>query len=82
VLSQFPAGTKTSQYNDLYTRHWETTEFSLSVGGGLDVALTRALALRVASLDYARSWLGDLNGGNSDRGLRFSTSLVLRVGSW
>ena len=82
VLSQLPPDAKTSEYRDLYTRHWEATGFSLSVGGGLDVGLNHALALRVANLDYTRSWLGNLNGTNFDHGLRFSTGLVLRVGTW
>ena len=82
VLSQLPVGTNTQKYYDLYTRHWETTGFSLSVGGGLDVAVNRALALRVAGLEYSRSWLGDLNGRNFDHGLRLSTGVVLRIGTW
>ena len=44
--------------------------------------LNRALALRVANLDYARSWLGDAAGRNFDHRLRFSTGVVLRVGTW
>ena len=52
------------------------------MGGGLDIALNRALALHVANLDYTRSWLGTLNGTNFDRGLRFSAGLILRVGTW
>lgn len=82
VLSQLPGGAQTQKYYDLYTRHWETTGFSLSVGGGLDVGLNRALALRVAGLDYTRSWLGDMNGRNFDHGFRLSTGVVLRVGTW
>ena len=82
VLSQLPADAKKSKYRDLYTQHWETTGFSMSVGGGLDVALNRAFALRVANLDYTRSWLGTLNGKNFDHGLRFSAGVVLRVGTW
>jgi hypothetical protein len=82
ILSKLPPGTETGKYHDLYTRRWETTGFSMSMGGGLDVALNRALALRVANLDYTRSWLGDINGRNFDHGLRFSTGLVLRVGTW
>ena len=82
VLSQAPKGASKSKYHDLYTRHWETTGFSFAVGGGLDVALNRALALRVANVDYTRSWLGDLNGRNFDHGLRVSTGLVLRIGTW
>lgn len=82
VLSRVPAGADKNKYHDLYTKHWETTGFSMAFGGGLDVALNRALALRVANLDYTRSWLGSLNGRNFDHGLRFSTGLVLRVGTW
>jgi hypothetical protein len=82
VLSRVPKGASKSKYHDLYTRHWETTGFSIAVGGGLDVALNRALALRVANVDYTRSWLGDLNGRNFDHGLRVSTGLVLRIGTW
>jgi hypothetical protein len=82
VLSGLPPGAKTSKYRDSYTWHLETTGFSLSVGGGLDVGLNRALAVRVANLDYTRSWLGTLNGTNFDHGLRFSAGLVLRVGTW
>ena len=54
----------------------------MAPGGRLDVALNRALALRVANLDYTRSWLGDLNGRNFDHGLRLSTGIVLRIGTW
>jgi hypothetical protein len=82
LLSQLPPGTDPSKYYDLYTRHWETTGFSLSAGGGLDVALNRALAVRVAGIDYTRSWLGDINGRRFDQGLALSTGLVLRIGTW
>jgi len=82
VLSRVPKGASKSKYHDLYTRHWETTGFSIALGGGLDVALNRALALRVANIDYTRSWLGDLNGRNFDHGFRVSTGLVLRLGTW
>jgi hypothetical protein len=82
VLSRVPKGASKSKYHDLYTRHWETTGFSIAVGGGLDVALNRALAVRIANVDYTRSWLGDLNGRNFDHGFRVSTGLVLRLGTW
>jgi hypothetical protein len=82
VLSQLPPGAKKSKYRDLHTQDWETTGLSLSMGGGLDIAINRALAVRVANLDYTRSWLGTLNGTDFDRGFRFSSGLVLRVGTW
>ena len=66
----------------LYTRQWESTGFSFSAGAGLDVAMNRALALRVANIEYLHSSLGNLNGNHFDRGLRFSAGIVLRVGPW
>jgi len=82
VLAKVPPGADKHKYHDLYTQHWETTGFSMALGGGVDVALNRALALRVANLDYTRSWLGNLNGRNFDHGLRLSTGIVLRIGTW
>jgi len=38
--------------------------------------------MRVANLDCTHSWLGDLNGRNFDQGFRFSTGIVLRLGTW
>jgi len=82
ILSQIPPGANKSKYRDLYTQHWETTGFSVAVGGGLDLALNRALAVRVANFDYTRSWLTELNGRNFNSGYRFSSGLVLRLGTW
>lgn len=63
-------------------RQYETTGFSLSVGGGMDIKLSRALGLQLANLEYVHSWLGNLNGVNLNHGFRLSTGLVLRVGTW
>lgn len=76
------AGEELSEHRDLYLQHWESTGLSLSVGGGLDFGLNRALALRVANLEYVHSCLGNMNGTHFDHSVRFSTGLVLRVGSW
>jgi len=60
----------------------ETTGFSFSVGGGMDIKLNRALGLQLANLEYVHSWLGTLNDVNLNNGFRFSMGLVLRVGTW
>jgi hypothetical protein len=60
----------------------ETTGFSLSIGGGMDIKVTRALGVQLANLEYVHSWLGQLNGINLSQGFRLSTGLVLRVGTW
>jgi hypothetical protein len=82
VLSQLPPGADASSYNSLFTEHWESTGLSISAGGGLDLAINRGLALRVANVEYLHSWLGNLNGHNFDRGFRFTAGLVVRVGNW
>jgi hypothetical protein len=80
VLSQRHAGTQIDR--DLFTQHWEGTGVSVSVGGGLDIAVNRAMALRVVNFEYLHSWLGKINGTDFSQGLRFSAGLVLRLGSW
>jgi hypothetical protein len=75
-------GVKTGGFEAFTTQNYETTGLSMSIGGGLDIGLNRALAVRVANLDYTHSWLADLNGRNFDEGFRFTTGLVLRLGTW
>ncbi|PWT88179.1 MAG: hypothetical protein C5B55_13575 [Blastocatellia bacterium] len=82
AVSNLPPGKKPNSVHDQYARDFETTGFSMSAGGGLDLAVHPALAVRVANLEYVRSWLGQLNGANFDRGFRFSTGIVLRIGTW
>jgi hypothetical protein len=55
---------------------------ALSAGGGVDIALGRAFAWRVGNLEYTRSWLGDVDQLHAANGLRVSSSLVLRIGTW
>jgi hypothetical protein len=66
----------------LHVQHYESTGFSISTGGGLDIKLNNALAVRVANLDYMYSWLRPVAGTDYNRGLRFTTGIVLRVGTW
>jgi hypothetical protein len=67
---------------NLRAQHYESTGPSISTGGGLDVKLNNALALRVANLDYMYSWLHPVAGNDYNQGLRFTTGLVLRIGTW
>ena len=82
VLSGIPAGKDPNDYRYLFTKHWETTGASISVGGGLDLQLSRALALRMANFDYTRSWVPSVNGNDFGHGLRVGTGLILRLGTW
>ncbi len=68
--------------HSLYTRNWETSGFAVAMGGGVDYKINNALAFRVANLDYSHSWNNDLNGTNYENGLKFTSGLVLRMGTW
>ena len=65
-----------------YTRHYETNGFALAGGIGVDYKLNNALAIQVASLDYTRSWTSDLNGVSYQKGVQFTTGVLLRMGTW
>jgi hypothetical protein len=56
--------------------------FALLAGGGMDINVTPALTLRVASLEYSHSWLPPVDRIDASRGVRFSSGLVLRLGTW
>jgi len=65
-----------------YSKHAETNGLTIQVGSGLDVRLNSALALRVAELEYSRSWTQDLNGHAYRNGLQFTGGLILHMGTW
>ena len=55
---------------------------ALSAGTGVDVVLTRALAWRVANLEYTHSWISNADQIHANDGLRIATEFVLRIGTW
>jgi len=73
--------TATPQRPD-YFIHEEASGLALAAGGGLDLRLNRAMALRVANLEYRRTWISDPDGRDYSGGLRMTTGLVLRMGTW
>lgn len=60
----------------------EANAFAVKAATGLDMKLTSALALRLASLGYTHTWTSPMNGVNYSNGLQFSTGIVLRMGTW
>ena len=60
----------------------ESTGFSISAGGGVDVKLNKAVALRVGNVDYIHSWLHPVAGVDYNQGVRITTGIVLRIGTW
>jgi hypothetical protein len=78
-------GVKGTYYHNVYldyTQNWHENGFTLSMGAGVDIGINRALGLRLVSLDYLRSWLRPMNGVDYQQGLRFSTGLIVNMGSW
>ncbi len=71
-----------AEWRSLYTSRQETNAFALSAGGGVDLRFNNALALRVASLEYRRSWVRPVEGYDFSNGLQLTTGLVLHMGTW
>ena len=73
---------------DAWVRHAQIAEvseangFAVSAGGGLDLTINRALAIRLGNIDHLWTSIGDFNNISYGRGLRFSSGAVLRVGNW
>jgi len=56
--------------------------FSVAVGGGLDVVLTRPFAWRVIDLQYTHTWMNNVDTIRPQKGIRVTTEAVLRIGTW
>jgi len=73
---------------DAWVRHAQIAEvseangFAVAAGGGLDLTINRALAIRLGNIDHLWTSIGDFNNISYARGLRFSSGAVLRVGNW
>lgn len=65
-----------------YSKHWETNGFTVQAGGGVDVKLNSALAIRVANVEYFHTVNGQLDGINYRNGFQVSGGLILRMGTW
>jgi hypothetical protein len=65
-----------------YTEEFERDGFAFAAGMGLDLQFNHALALRLADVEYTRSWTHDLNGFPAPRGIQVKLGLVLHMGTW
>jgi hypothetical protein len=68
--------------HETYTSDSQTNAFAVQVGGGVDCTINRALAFKVADLEYLHAYGPEFNGMNPRSNLRFSTGIVLRMGTW
>jgi hypothetical protein len=56
--------------------------FALLAGGGMDINVRPALTVRVANLEYTRSFIRPVDRIDASQGIRFASGLVLRIGTW
>jgi opacity protein-like surface antigen len=56
--------------------------FAFSAGGGVDIAVTRHIAIKPIQLEYLMTQASDFAGstGNVQNGLRYSAGVVFRIG--
>jgi len=67
---------------DEYTRETESSGLSVAAGAGLDLKLNDAVAVRLAKLDYAHSWINNVGGVSYANEVHFTTGIVIRLGTW
>ena len=67
---------------DEYTRETESSGLSVAAGAGLDLKLNDAVAVRLAKLDYAHSWINNVGGMSYANEVHFTTGIVIRLGTW
>jgi hypothetical protein len=65
-----------------YTEETQSNGFMVSAGGGVSYSLNRALTIKVADVSYRHSWTNPLWGRDYSNSLKFSTGIVLKMGTW
>ncbi len=66
----------------LYAQRWSAHGFSMALGTGMDLRLNPVVALRIANLEYRRSWLPPVNARSYNNGAALTMAVVLRTGTW
>ncbi|MFY9529350.1 MAG: hypothetical protein WBC04_11095 [Candidatus Acidiferrales bacterium] len=65
-----------------YSTERQANAFALAAGGGFDLRVYPALAWRVANLEYTHTWVPQVDQIGASQGIRVTTGLVLRIGTW
>jgi hypothetical protein len=83
LRSQSETGKLSSADRDEYAVREDSNGFAVAAGTGLDFKVSRAMAVRVASLEYTKSWANRVHGTSfSSGGMQFSAGMILRIGTW
>jgi hypothetical protein len=67
--------------SDWSVEHMENG-FVIEAGGGFDFVVNRALAWRVANLEYTHTWISRVDQIDPSQGIKFTSGLILRIGTW
>ncbi len=70
------------EFHSQWTRVHQANGFALSLGGGLDLALTRSATWRVASVELSHAWMPQAEIASYPTSARFSMGLNIRFGNW
>lgn len=70
------------QTHSLYTNAEQSNSWAMQFGGGLEYAMTSALAFKALDVEELYTWSRPLEGRDYNNALRVSTGLMLRFGTW
>lgn len=73
---------RVGSYDDSTVTQLQTNRLAMSVGGGMDLRMHPALALRLARLEYKHVWGPGEGPLSYNNGFSFTFGLVVRAGSW
>lgn len=65
-----------------YSVEQSANGFALVAGGGVDINVNPVLTVRAANLEYSRSFVPQVDRIDASHGVRFSSGVVLRIGTW
>jgi len=65
-----------------YAQFETRNALALTAGAGLEMKLNAALALKLASVEYLKAWTPLVGGTDYSTGVRLSSGIVLRLGTW
>ena len=65
-----------------YTDETESHGFAVGTGAGASYQVNNAISIKVADISYRHSWTNALWGRDYSNSLKFTSGLVLRMGTW
>lgn len=80
AIDQLPRNQRPPRWE--YIDRQQANGFALSIGGGLEMPVKRALSFRLASLDYTHAWITTPGNARYPDSFMISMGLALRVGTW